>query len=152
MWWPVNFLVPARLVQTALCGRPWALLSSVLWPWQVACLGLLGSIPGAQRSPLPSPSVLPCLPPLWGSRQGCWREAGTTQLSLLCQLSQSLQGTQGGGQQDQDNQLEPPVFPGGMMPRANGPSTASRTWAPNVASWLLSCGFEGDPSRPLICT
>ena len=56
-------LAPASLVETALCGRALGSLSSVLWPWQGACLGLLGS-----EEPLPRLSVLPCLPPLRDSR------------------------------------------------------------------------------------
>ena len=56
-------LAPASLVETALCGRALGSLSSVLWPWQGACLGLLGS-----EEPLPRPSVLPCLLPFRDSR------------------------------------------------------------------------------------
>lgn len=41
-----------------------------------------------------------------------------------------------------------PVFPEGLTPRSNGPSTDSGAQPPNRAPWPLPDGFEQDPRRP----
>lgn len=68
------------------------------------------------------------------------QEADATRLSLLRQLPQPLQGTQGGGQQDQDIQFGVPVFPEGLMPSGNGLSPGCSS-GPNLAPWPLPDGF-----------
>lgn len=89
-------------------------LLSVAGPW-APCLQCCGPGKGpalgswAQRSLCPGPQYYHVSFLLETAETGLLAKAGTTQLSLPCQLSQLLQGTQVGGQQDQVNQLEPHV-------------------------------------------
>lgn len=116
----------------------------MLWPWQGACLGLLGS-----EEPLPRPQYYHVSLLLETAETGLLVKAGTTQLSLPCQLSQLLQGTQGGGQQDQVNQLEPHVPRGPDGQGLMGPALPLELRPPDGAPWPLAGGSEAIQAGPL---
>ena len=90
---------------------PWAPCLQCCGPGKGPALGSW-----AQRSLCPGPQYYHVSFLLETAETGLLAKAGTTQLSLPCQLSQLLQGTQVGGQQDQVNQLEPhvPIGPDGQ--------------------------------------
>lgn len=94
------WLQPASSRLLSVAG-PWALCLQCCGPGKGPALGSW-----AQRSLCPGPQYYHVSLLLETAETGLLAKAGTTQLSLPCQLSQLLQGTQGGGQQDQVNQSE----------------------------------------------
>lgn len=129
-------------------------LLSVAGPWflRLQCCGpgkgpALGS--WAQRSLCPGPQYYHVSFLLETAETGLLAKAGTTQLSLPCQLSQLLQGTQGGGQQDQVNQLEPHVPRGPDGQGLMVPALPLELRPPDGAPWPLAGGSEAIQAGPL---
>ena len=126
---------PSRLLSVA---GPWFLRLQCCGPGKGPALGSW-----ARRSLCPGPQYYHVSLLLETAETGLLAKAGTTQLSLPCQLSRLLQGTQGGGQQDQVNQLEPhvPRGPDGHTCTARCPLQPRRRHRATLA--------HQDPREPL---